>query len=180
MSDYGSFNEAEYNWGKKASGKNLFLRILLIIGYVLAGGLYFVLVAVVTKALPLFAVCPILLWILIFFTWRLVSYDCYVYIRGGHFECGRILRRKSGKKKLPIVSSELPSCVAFPFSGTLPMEVAKQTDLSSSPASANRIVLIYQEKGTSRAVIFDGSAEIARLLRLHCKDAKELNGVSFH
>ena len=75
-------NYAEYGVEKKGEGKNRIARILLVCLYIVFSSLYAGFF--ISVRIPhLIAILPILLWILIFFTWRLVKYDCEYRIEKG-------------------------------------------------------------------------------------------------
>ena len=76
MDETYSPNYAEYTYEKKAEGKMRILKYLLIVGYVLFVALYF-LICYITRLIPLFALCPLITWIMVYFTWHYVSYDVY-------------------------------------------------------------------------------------------------------
>lgn len=178
MAEIDSFNETEYQWSKKADGVNRLARFLLILLYIAFSGLYITLVAVLTKALPLFALFPIFLWMLIFFTWKLVSYDCYVEIRGGRLECGKVIVRKSGKRRRPIVTLALRDgeCASpsHLMNGDWRVGLSSVTDLSSTSASDKRITVIYRDGNLRRAVIIESSPSVRRLIASHCPGSAEL------
>ena len=72
------FNTYEYAATQKSEGKWKTRRILLLLAYVLFTAVYFV-VIFVSKFIPLGALIPVFLWILVFLTWRYVKPD-YKYV----------------------------------------------------------------------------------------------------
>ena len=71
---------SEYSYDRRAEGSRLILRTAAIISYLLFVGAYFG-VAYFTRLIPLFALCPVALWIMIYFTWPILSYDYYFEFR---------------------------------------------------------------------------------------------------
>ena len=76
-------NEFDYTVAKKPEGKYRLYRLLMIIGYVLFGLGYFIGLAI-AHLYPIMAFTPLLVWILVFFTWRFVSIEYrYETVSGG-------------------------------------------------------------------------------------------------
>ncbi|MBP3583981.1 MAG: hypothetical protein J6K44_08050, partial [Clostridia bacterium] len=89
MSEFDSPNYAEYTYDKKNEGKIKKQRTLMLVLYIAVAIIYFA-VCCITKLLPLIAIEPILIWILVFFTWKYVSYDCYFVFDAGMLELGTV------------------------------------------------------------------------------------------
>ena len=89
MSEYDSPYASEYTYAKRAEGLNLIARVALVFLYAAFVGGFFGL-CYYTRIIPLFAVCPIFLWMLVFFTWRSVSYDYYFEFRSGILTVGKL------------------------------------------------------------------------------------------
>ena len=76
-------NEFDYTVAKKVEGKYRLIRFLMIAGYVLFGAVYFIGLAI-AHLYPIMAFTPLLIWILVFFTWRYVSIEYrYETVSGG-------------------------------------------------------------------------------------------------
>lgn len=72
---FGSKNYAEFVTSKTKEGSYKTQRMLMIVGYVLFVVLYVILCATVKMLLPFIALTPLFLWMLIYFTWWVVSVD---------------------------------------------------------------------------------------------------------
>lgn len=183
MNEFDSPNYTEFSYEAKAEGKIKIMRILAIIGYVAFVAAYFM-VCYITRVIPAFAIAPIFTWILIFFTWSLVKFDYYFEFKTGMLELGRITGGKKGRKKQPMLNIHVKEASFIaPFDGehTERLKEAKKVyELSSSQSSAKRIILLFEEKGETSAVIFEGTAKIANLLSSFCPNAVELKGKQFH
>ena len=98
MNEFDSPNYAEYVYDKKAEGKLLLARALMIALYALFfGGLFAF--CCITRIIPLFAIGPLLTFILYLCTWRFVSYDCYFEFKMGVIELGHVRLKKSERRK---------------------------------------------------------------------------------
>ena len=94
MSESDSPNRAEYGVEKKTEGKWILFRILLIAGYTLFAAVYFV-ICYISAFIPVVALLPLFLWILIFFTWRYVSVDCCWTFESGAMTFTTVYARRS-------------------------------------------------------------------------------------
>ena len=92
------FNTYEYAATQKVEGKWLLYRILLISLYVIYTAAYFIIIFV-TRMLPLGALIPVTLWIIIFFTWRYVKPDYKYTIESGTLTFTVIYVNKTKRKK---------------------------------------------------------------------------------
>jgi hypothetical protein len=138
-----------------------------------------------TKLIPVFAVCPIFLWMLIFFTWRYVSYDYYFEFREGMLELGRIMGTKNGRKKYPKKKIHIKEALFIaPYadeeSKTKIIEAKKIYDFSASSISDKRILIIFKEGCDTVAAIFEGTAKMAKLCASFCQNSQNIKGQTFH
>lgn len=184
MNEYDSPNFAEFSYTKKSEGSYKTKRILLIALYVLFVGAFFG-VVLMTKLIPVFALCPIFLWILIFFTWRYVSYDFYFEFREGNLELGKIIGTKNGRKKYPERKIHIKEAIFIaPYadeeSARRIVEAKRIYDYSESQLSDKRILIMYKDGCDTVAVILEGTQKIARLCASFCPSAENMKGQVFH
>ncbi|MBO5206363.1 MAG: hypothetical protein J6C09_02140 [Clostridia bacterium] len=182
MSEFDSPNYAEYTYDKKNEGRIKKQRGLMLILYIAVAIIYFA-VCCITKLLPLIAIEPILIWILVFFTWKYVSYDCYFVFDAGMLELGTVKVTKNGRRQSPRHKIHVKEALlAAPLVGNEASlsEVQKVDDLGESETSENRILIIYNNEGVDTAVIFEGTAKIAKNLVSFCPNAQDLKGKTFH
>ena len=183
MNEFDSPNYAEFSYEVKSEGKIKALRLLAIGGYVAFVAIYF-LVCYISRMIPVFAIAPILTWILIFFTWNMVKFDYYFEFKTGILELGKITGGKKGRKKQHMLSIHVKDADFIApyeekYSERL-KEAEKIYDLSSSQSSDKRIFILFDEKGKKSAVIFEGTARIANLLASFCKNSVDLKGKQLH
>ena len=174
MNEFDSPNYTDYTYDKKIEGKNVFFAILLVLGYIAFVTAFFV-ICYVTSFVPVFAVCPLVTWIIVFFTWRLVSFDVYYSFEHGHMEFGKVRVRKSGSIRTPKIKLEAKDAtLAAPLSVASEREEfikAKKYDYSSYRASANLIVIVFEGKSGTEAIVFENTPKLAKLLTRYCKNA---------
>ena len=178
MNEYESSSYTEYVYDKRAEGKMRAVKYLLILGYVTFVVAYF-LVCYLSRFIPIFAVCPFFLWILIHFTWHIVSYDVYYTFEHGNMEIGRIKRRKSGNVRRAYITLEVQKALLVSSysealdSGRL-HDTVRVHDYSSSATSPNRIVVIYPTEKGCEAVIIENTPKLARLLAKYSGAARDV------
>ena len=182
MSEFDTPNFHEYTYRKKAVGKNRVIRILLITLYC-SFVLAFFLFCAETRFLSIFALCPIFTWMLIFFTWRMVSYDMYYTIDGGMIELGKVKVRKSGRKKAPKLKVHIKDAIEikpYIIEHDALTGASRIYDFSESPSSDKRILLKTKKDGKEICVIFEGTSRAAKLLSSLCPNTSNLKGKEFH
>ena len=180
MNEYDSPNFFEYVYDVKNEGKVKLYRIIAVLCYVAFAAAYFI-VACSIPLYPIIAVLPIFVWMLVFFTWGFVSYDFYYEFNHGQMEFGKVRTTKRGRRRKQILKvSVKQASSAKVYSGDDLSAVKRVYDFSESPASDKRIILFFDEDGVSSAVIFEGTARIAKLLASFCEGAKELKGEILH
>jgi hypothetical protein len=184
MSEYDSPNFAEFSYTRKSEGRYKVKRCVLIACYALFVGVFFG-VVLMTKLIPVFALCPIFLWMLIFFTWRYVSYDFYFEFKEGNLELGKIMGTKNGRKKYPQKKIHIKEALFIaPYadeeSKIKIIEAKKIYDFSASNISDKRILIIYKEGCDTVAAIFEGTAKMAKLCASFCQNSQNIKGQIFH
>lgn len=104
----------EYTVDKKSEGKYKLARFLMVALYVLFMLALFV-VVYVTRLIPAYALAPMLLWILILFTWRYVSIEYKYTVDAGMLKLFIVY---GGKKQKLKAEFHIKEAVAFfPISG---------------------------------------------------------------
>ena len=163
------FNYFEYASEQKPEGKFFILRIILIALYFAFAAVYF-LVAYITRIIPIVAILPIFLWMLIFFTWRYTSPDYKYTIESGifTFSIGYVKNKKKSKSSFKISTA----------TAIMPLEQAKEEIAKFAPAasyssvpsvkSEDVYVALYTDNyGKKCAMYFVATSQALRLLRFH-------------
>lgn len=166
MADFNSF---EYAAEQKAEGKFFAFRMALIFAYVAFSAIYF-LIAYITRIIPIVAILPIFLWMLIFFTWRYTSPDYKYTIESGIFtySVGYTKNKKKVKSSFKISTAEY----------ILPLSDAKEEIAKFAPGasysavpsvkSSDVYVALYTDaKGKKCAMYFIATSQALRLLHFH-------------
>lgn len=99
---FGSSNYAEFSVEKKVEGKYKTNRMLMILAYIVVIGAFAGIFAFVFT--PLVAIAPILGWVLIFFTWPLVSIEYKYTVDAAEFKAVTVY---GGKREKPLFSCKV-------------------------------------------------------------------------
>ena len=174
MSEYDTPNSCEYTWARKAEGGIILGRVLLILLYIAEAVGFFLLVTGPVKVLPLFALCPVFVWITVFFTWRFVSYDCYAEFNHGVLTLGK-RRRRGYRGRITSVPSATVTVKDAEYIGrpagadNMPRPLCL-----TSVQSSSAIAVVFKEAGRRRAVIFETTPALTRLLSSFSPAARSL------
>ena len=166
MSEETNFNFAEYAKPVAKNGKNRRNRILLFLLYILVAGAY-VGGAIAITIPHLIAILPFLLWILIFFTWRTVSYECCIRTESGKVSFLKL----RGKHETHLLSLETKSILfARPFREE---DVSDKTvtvyDFRADQREAGYLLLF--QKGKEQAYVrFECTIAVAKAMHYYNKE----------
>jgi hypothetical protein len=179
MGEFDTINFAEYSYSRANEGKALLGKALMCALYALFEVAFF-LVCYITRVIPLFALCPVFLWILVFFTWRYVSFDYYLEFHSGILDIGTVRGGSRGRKKKLLHSVKVKDAL-FAARYKNPEELGDVKhiyDYSSSKKALDRIALVLED-GARYALIFDSTTKLAGLIASYCPRGKELKGQKF-
>ena len=164
------FNSAEYVVTQAKEGKNLRTRRLLLLLYIVLGlGISGTLVAL--KLVPVVAIVPLLLWILVHFTWRKVNVEYKYVVAHSRVALSECYSSGSDKVTLDVPVSD------FEFIGKLPeaepkmkeYSPAKIYDYRGSVSKTPAAVGLIELSGVKTAVMFIYDKRTAGLFRLYNK-----------
>ena len=101
------FNTYEYAAEQKSEGKWKLARILVLSAYVLFVAAYFLILYII-RLIPLFAITPIIVWMLVFFTWRYTKPDYRYFIEKGKFSFYTYYGKKTKRKNVLFNAGKKP------------------------------------------------------------------------
>ena len=182
MEDLEVINYAEYTYGRKNEGKVILFKLLAVIGYFLFAFAYFI-VCITLVPIQLFAVAPIFTWMLVFFTWRYVSYDYYFEFRAGTVELGTVRGGAKGRKrklKAKVHVKDASAVIRYSGDRSELSGASVVEDFSGSRNSSDRVAIITEKNGKKCATIFECTSKCANLLAAFNPVAKHLKGQKFH
>ncbi len=162
----GLLNYAEYGVAKKAEGDNLTKRILLVLLYVFFGSGYIVFFLTAVKMPQVIAVLPLLIWMLIFFTWHLVKYDYEYKIEQGEMVFYIAYSPKKKKEQLRFKIRDAEKIAPVACFDDEQIKNAVVYDYRGTAKSPDSYIAYYLNEGKGYAVYFEATT---RAVKLMCK-----------
>ncbi len=98
-------NHAEYTVARRAEGKNLLARTLLVCGYVIFAATYF-LAAAISGLIQVVAMLPLFVYILVLATWRYVAFEYCVQTGAGVLRVLKVIGAGKKHQRLQISLKE--------------------------------------------------------------------------
>lgn len=171
MSEENSFYYAEYAKPVAKKGKNKQLRLLLILSYILFAILYSVAFTVLIKLPQVIAILPLFLWMAVYFTWGIVSYECAVRVSEGKLS---FLKLRGKKEKLLLSFAIKEASVIAPYAEkyTEPLKAigASPLDFRADSDSKECYYAIVAQGEETKAVIFDAAEKVIHSLYYYNKN----------
>lgn len=158
-------NYFEYAVDAKPSGKNLLLRILLIVGYVLFAVGYFVLFYAI-RIPHLIALLPFTLVPLVIFSWRYVSCTYEYIIAVGEISFAKIYSNKVRKEILRLHIRDVLRVV--PAEEIVSKQVAQVYEFRSEPSASDGYGLLFHDAQERECVVyFEATKKSLKLLSMY-------------
>ena len=107
MNEFDTPGYAEYTYAKRAEGGLRLARALLVAGYVAFVALYF-LICYASRVIPIFALAPLFLWMLVYFTWKYVKPEYEYSVTSGRVTFSVIHGKRSRKE---MVNFAIKNCL---------------------------------------------------------------------
>lgn len=167
------FNTAEYVVTQAKEGKNFLLRRLLLAGYV-AFAVGFSVLFVSLKLVPVVAVMPLLLWIIVHFTWRRVNVEHKYTVAHGRVTFSESYSSGADKILFDLPASDIEYIGALPGAEARVNEYspAKTYDLRGRRDRENAAAALFEYGGKKIAVLFAYDKKTAALLKLYNKNTE--------
>lgn len=169
MSEENSFLYAEYARPVTKKGKYRKYRLLLVLAYVVFAAAYagfFVSVSIPQTI----AVLPVFIWIFVFFTWGLVSFEYRVKVDTGVLSFGK-LRDKKETVLLAVKVKELITVEPYTPDAVKAHFPTKTVDVRSDPYVEGGYFAVFKEGKDTIAVLFEASDHLLAALRYYNKEA---------
>lgn len=168
-------NYVEYSVECKSEGKLKMRKLWLILAYIAFVVLYFVLFTVITKIVPLVAILPLLVWILVFFTWRYTKVEYEYAILQGAFHFSVIYGGRTRKELLEVKIKDMT--VIAPYEGemiarTEAPDIARHYQFISSKDSPDRYAAIWvDEEGKKCSLLFEATNKTLKICKFYNQTA---------
>ena len=164
------FCQYEYTYARAREGLYGMLKWALILFYILFVLAYFLLIFL-TRMIPLGALIPIALWILVFFTWKYACQEYKYEISGSEMTFSVIYGRKAKlKTKIHVNEAEM----------IMPLDSADEAIKSYAPVriynarpkknDPDAYAVLYRDREGKRCLfVFKATDEALRLMRMYNK-----------
>ena len=167
------FTTYEYGVDKKREGKlKLFANLLILLYIVFVVGTFGILYWI--RLIPVGALIPVFLWMLIFFTWRYVQIDDIYYIESGSLTLVRKYgnRTKRTLTELRIKDAELIAPLADSAGYVRDFSAEREIDARPSADAADVYVILYKDKDGKRTALYiQATAAALKSLRYYNEKA---------
>ncbi len=168
----------EYTVSEKKDAKLIFKRITLISLYVLYAVALLVAGMLIKLIVPMLALVPLTLWILIFFTWRLTQVEYEYSFFAGVLTVCRVLGGRSRKRLCEITIRNLSGVYACDDGGQPRIDAFQPEKVvfaaSSENAPALCAALWTDEDGTRCALFFEPNEKAVKILKYYNMSAVNL------
>lgn len=165
--DSGTHNFAEYSVTQAKEGKNARNRILLLLLYFAVGSAYFAAI-LITRLIPLGAILPLLMWILVYFTWRYVQIEHEYTIATGKVTFTEIYGNRTRKVALEFNCRDCSRIAPLNSEYASETEGAELTyDFRGSVSSPDAYFAILTKDNKKAVVYFEGTAKTVKLFKLY-------------
>ena len=148
-------NYAEYTVEQKPEGKYLVRRILMIVFYVAFSGVWLGVLVGVLKLWPFGALWPVLLAIIVFFTWRFVAMEHEYVIQSGMITFTEVFGHRTRKKAFEYKIRDMKKIA--PTTDEYAAEYADASvtgDFRGSVKSPDSYFFTYGDEGGKKCVVF--------------------------
>ena len=171
----GSGMAYEYVVAEKKSATLIFKRISLILVYILWGA-GFLLLGVTTRLLiPLMALVPLTLWIIVFLTWRFTQIEYELSFFSGVLTVSRIYGGRTRKKLAEITIRELAGVFPCeePYTEKInSFEQEKEIFAASSPDAPDLWAALWKDEGGTKHILwFEATEKAVKVFRFYNSSA---------
>ena len=164
----------EYTVEQKCEGKWKLYKSLMLSLYFLYTLAYFIAIYV-TRIIPLGALIPVTLWILVFFTWRYVKPEYKYEIDGAHLTFTVIYGGRTKKVKAKIKLCEAHTVLPLPEASGAIGDFSPEVIFNALPTvtEPDAYVMLYtREDGKRCELVFKATQDGLKAIRFYNKNVK--------
>ena len=172
MSEENSFLYAEYAKPITKKGKYGRLRLLLILSYVIVGAAYAAFF--VSVHIPHFiAILPLLLWMLVYFTWGTVSFEIRVKTESGLLTIEKLCGKKA-KVLYSVKIKELSTVEIYAPQRLTAIAPHLALDHRADPHSSASYLALHEKDGKKTVLLFEATDAVLKIIRYYNEEAIRL------
>ncbi len=166
------FNTYEYAAAQKSEGKWRVRKVLLLLAYLIFTAIFFT-VLFISKLIPLGALYPVAMWIIVFLTWRYVNPDYKYVIEKGTLTFYLAYGSKKRQSLKPQMSFKVSLAEAIAPRAEIEAKVnelhgIKVYSAIPSVSAADQYGAIYKDESGSYCVFyFVATSQALKLLRFY-------------
>ena len=170
MSEENSFLFAEYAHPVVPHGKIRRDRMLLILLYFAAAAAYALFF--ISVSIPhLIAILPLLLWILVHYTWGNVSFEYFVRIESGAVSFGKLWGKKQ-KVLFSCLAKDLCFVKKKSAASSDELKAARTLDFRYDPTAQDCYAAVCCVKHETVAILFDATDAVLAAMRYYNKSVE--------
>ena len=162
------FNNYEYIVDQRGVGKWRVMRLLMLLGYVLYCAAYF-LAIYISRIIPLGALIPVTLWILVYFTWRYTKPSYKYAIESGTLTYTVLYGTKTKRVKFSTKIHDAKMIAPIDDVTASLSEAKIEKIYDGAPSNDNRDIygMLFEEGGKSYLLRFKATRDGLRALRYY-------------
>ncbi len=164
-------NSYEYSAEQKTEGKWLASKLLLVLAYIAYTLVYLALI-IKTGFVPLGALIPLTLWIIIFFTWRYTSPDYTYTVLSGELTFTVRYGGRTKRERFKLRIAEAESIAPLSELKDEVREAKKLYSALPSRNAADAYAIIFTQGGAKCAFIFKATRDALKILHFYNKNTK--------
>lgn len=159
-------NSYEYSVAQKREGKWIIYKLALVLAYLAYVAAYFA-VIIRTGFVPLGALIPVTLWIIVFFTWRYTSPDYKYAVRSGMLSFTICYGGRS--EKLAFEAHIADATAIVPLCEAKEALARAKRRYSALPCSgaADAYAFLFEKDGKSCVFIFKATRDALKILHFY-------------
>lgn len=168
----GTFNYGEYVVTQKKEGRNKRHRALLLCLYFLFG-FSFSVVFLALKLVPVIAIMPLLLWIIVHFTWKYVNVEYKYTIEKGEISFFKVYSASDEKKVLAFKLADAHTVLPLSTADAAIADYAPERtiDFRGTVKAVNVAAVLVEIDRRKIAVYFETCKKTVSLINLYCKQS---------
>lgn len=171
----------EFVVSQKLTGKWMTCRVLAVIGYVLFAVLFFTLGVTSRLLLPLIALTPIFLWMLVFFTWRYTRPDYELTTVSNALRFTIVYGNRTRRPQLEVEFSRMQKIAPLDEAGQAAIKYFSPDRVycaASSMDAPDLYYAIWEEDKKRYVLYFEATTHLLKICRYYNSAATVVTPVS--
>lgn len=171
----------EFVVSQKLEGKWKLRRILAVVGYVLFFLVFFIVCAVTKLGLPLVALSPLFLWMLVFFTWRYTHPDYEITTVSNSLRFAKVYGNRTRRPQLEVEFRLMHKIAPLDDAGRADVARFKPDHVycaASSMSAPDLYYAIWEEDKKHYVLYFEATEQLLKICKYYNSAATVVTPVS--